>query len=55
MAAAESEIKTQQTLNSQDNYITTLKQTEQVIKFYQFLQPRVYGYFFSSSLPLERL
>lgn len=37
MAAAESHIKTQQTLNSQDNYIMTLKQRGEVTKFYQFL------------------
>lgn len=37
MASAESHIKTQQTLNSQDNYIMTLKQREEVTKFYQFL------------------
>lgn len=36
MAAAESHIKTQQTLNSQDNYIMTLKQRGEVTKFYQF-------------------
>lgn len=49
MAAAESDIKTQQTLNSQDNYIMTLKQTEEVTKFHPFLQPRDFSYFFLPS------